>query len=211
MPRVPLPRAITVYDSDAPADALLTVGGYRERWQPALVPKEFRIVRRWFRWSSVPLLVFALFWDAFLVNWYSLLPRHTIAVALVLFSSVHLGVGIWVTYTALTGLVNSTVVRAHGGILEVTHGPIPVRGSARLEIASIDQIYAERKVTDSKGYGGPTIAYNLCVRTKIGLEKVLIADLPEANQALYLQQALEARLGIESARSLAPTKGEASG
>jgi hypothetical protein len=98
---------------------------------------------------------------------------------------------------ALCGLVNRTRIVVTSGILTIRHGPLPGLGSRTIPTAELHQLYCEEiEYTDSDGHTSRTYRLNAVLKSG---SKVDLLDLPEADQAHYLEQLIEGRLGIVDA------------
>jgi hypothetical protein len=170
-PRLPLPERFVV----AEVGGTLTV-----RW-------------RWFETVHISILVFAVAWDAFLANWYFGLHVKD-DVMHYLFPIAHVAFGIAISYFAITGLVNRTVITASRDRLIVAHGPLPWPGSGTYARADLDQLYVEPKV--SSGRRGTTETYVLCAIDRTGRKRTLVKGLKDVGAARWLELELEPRLGI---------------
>jgi hypothetical protein len=138
-------------------------------------------------------LAFAIVWDGFLVFWYVQAARSGNAVGL-LFPILHAAAGFYLTYGAIAGLFNRTVIAASKDKLSIRHGPIPWPGNRDIPTADLKQLFCEEVIT--RGKNGPSATYHLAAMLDDGKKIRLIKSLPEPDQALYLEQALESRLGI---------------
>ncbi len=161
------------------------------------------IRRRWFHALFIFLAFFCVFWNGFMIVW------HSIALAsgmwfMSLFGLLHTAVGIGLAWYTLAGFLNTTTIRARGGLIEITTGPIPWWGNTTLTAADIDQLYCKEKV--SHGKNGTSCSYQVLVVTKANVRKPLLKGLPEADQALFIEQELERFLNIEDR----PVRGEVS-
>jgi hypothetical protein len=152
------------------------------------------ITRRWLRTAKLGLVPFAIFWNGFLFVWYTMLPSFGNSDGFMLLFYVfplgHVAVGLKVGYEALTNLVNRTTVAVQGQTLKVEHGPIPARGNHRIHARDVVQLYA---VNEKAGY-------ELHVALTDGSSMPLLKDLPELNQALYIEQQIESALGLDDVR-----------
>jgi hypothetical protein len=84
------------------------------------------------RAAAFGLLFFAIFWDGFLVFWYSMaVSSKNPPLVMLLFPLLHVGAGLFITHAALCGLVNRTTVRLGAGVFEFRRGPIPQGGAVR--------------------------------------------------------------------------------
>ncbi len=117
--------------------------------------------RRWFNGTFIFLLFFCIFWDGFLIFWYTMRPNTGSGMDLIffLFPLIHVAVGVALTYYTLAGFVNRTKIRVDDNQLSIRHEPLPWRGTKSLAIREIKQLYCERKITHTKN--GTSITYPL--------------------------------------------------
>ena len=124
-----------------------------ENWGP-----ELSLTRHWYShalWIMVP---FCILWDGFLIVWFSASfgvifgqPDAWIAgVFMLLFSVLHVAVGVVMTYATLCGFMNRTVLRVSGGELTVRHGPLPFPGNRQVLTADIKQLYCTETIHRGK-------------------------------------------------------------
>lgn len=193
-PFVGLPERMTILADDR---ALANPGDYRH------VPGkggDLVIRRRWFQPAKhLTMLFFCVFWDGFLAFWYSTLltvdeKGGGPGLVFYLFPLLHVSVGIGLTYSAIAGLFNTTLVGIRGEDFFVRHGPIPWRGNRTLPARTITQLFCEEKVSRSKD--GDMRTYNLSAILEGGQRVALVTGLPTVDQALFLEQTLEERLEI---------------
>lgn len=160
---------------------------------------------RWFSPSYIFLAFFCLFWDGFLVFWYSIAFAQDAPWLMFVFPLLHLGVGVGLTYTALAGFYNSTSVTAGQGKLTIQHGPLPWPGSRTLPASEIVQLYSEQRMVQSRNGAHPR--YQLSAITRENRKIRLIANLDEPDKVRFLERKIEEYLGIENR----PVEGEMSG
>lgn len=192
---VAMPAGIDLQRTEVPSPTL----GYRDAPRQA---GRLVITRRWFQPQAIFLIVFAVFWNGFLVNWYTIAFKSDGPLIMFLFPLLHVSAGLWITYQGLTGLLNRTTITLADGILAVKHGPIPARGNRTLETSDVQQLYTE-EIVGSKG--GKT--YNLMVVVKSGPTVALAKGLTSPQQALYIEQVVEEHLGIPDAPVLGSYEG----
>jgi len=186
---VPLPPGIKVEREESSV-----FGDYRH------APKaggRLVIRRRWFRWSLIPLLGFCVFWDGFLVVWYSAVLVGGAPTVAALFPLLHVAVGVGLTYTTVAGLFNSTTIEVTDDRLSVRHGPIPWIGNRALPTDEIRQLYTERLVSGGKSKK-ETFTIHAIVAS--GPTIPVVSRLDEITQALYIEKEVERHLGIEDER-----------
>ncbi|MBK8939554.1 MAG: hypothetical protein IPM79_18530 [Polyangiaceae bacterium] len=184
VPQVPLPPGITVEREGGPT----TAGHYREAPTNA---GSLRITRRWFAPQSLFLTFFSLVWFGFLGFWYTTAFQAGAPWIMFVFPLLHVGVGLGVAYTALTGLLNKTLIELKDGVLSVRHGPIPARGNRTIPASDIRQLYTEQQVS-SKG----ALTYDLNAVVARGPVVKLAKGLESSQQALAIERLVEEHLGI---------------
>jgi hypothetical protein len=170
--------------------------------QPAF--GRLHITWRWFSWMRVPLLLFAAFWDAILIVWYTVafvahgslsegdaaLP----ALALFLVPLAHVAVGLGVTYAAIANLVNVTEVVVERGTLTLRHRPLPWYPRPTLHTADLEQLYCAKRVRRTKN--GTTVRFDLRAISRAQGDVLLLGGLTEVDQALWIEQEIERHLGL---------------
>jgi predicted Zn finger-like uncharacterized protein len=147
--------------------------------------------RRWRTGQGFFMLVFAIAWNAFLVNWYGIAFAGGGPWIMFVFPIAHVAVGLGVAYGALTNLLNTTVFEIDGQSLRLRHGPIPARGNRELPIDELLQLYTEEHA-GSKG----SKSYALVAAVRSGPAIKLVEGLESREQALYIERAIETHLGI---------------
>lgn len=167
---------------------------------------ELTISYRWATWSLLGLAFFCLFWDGFLVVWYSIALFGDVQGGnwlMIVFPVLHVAVGIGLTYSLLMGLCNSTVVRITGGELTIRHGPFPALGNHTLATDQIDQLYCSYfpasagtfNFQSHDRHAAPTLCLVAILRDGTRID--LLTGLPDRDVAGYLEQKLEEKLKIE--------------
>ncbi len=194
---VPMPSSIQLIEA-APA-MMRHDTAYRS---PGKSVPEFQLVRRWFSAKYLPMGLFCAVWDASVIATYrDMLMNDSVPWMALLFPIAHLAVGVGLTYATVAGIFNRTTIAAGAGRLTVTHGPLPWKGNLSFDINDIAQVYCERKEpSDSEG----TVSFEVSLQLKNNRSFMLLKGLPEPAQALYIEHAIESRLGIEDV----PVRGE---
>lgn len=157
---------------------------------------ELTIVRRWFAPVFFFLLFFCLFWDGFLLVWYRAAFAEGAPLIMKVFPIGHVLVGVGLTWYTVAGFVNRTTIVVSSGGLVVRHRPLPWPGNRSLLAMDLEQIYCTAGVTRNRRDGAHT-TYRVNARLTNGRQVVLLRGLPEAEQALYIEQKLESHLSIE--------------
>lgn len=152
---------------------------------------------RWFTPVHVVMLLFCIFWDGFLVFWYrTALERHAgLTDPMIWFPLLHVAVGIGLSYSTVAGFLNRTIVAIGSGEITIRQGPVPWPGNRTVNGADIRQLFREETFTSSRG--GRRASYHVCAVTSEKRKLRLLGNVPGADVALYLEQAIEKALGIE--------------
>lgn len=153
------------------------------------------ITLKWFSASFVFLLFFCVFWDGFLVFWYSMAFADGSSLAMKLFPVVHVAVGVGLSYFTIAGFVNRTLVRVGPGEIQVRHVPLPWPGNKILSRDSVEQLFSEEKI--SRGRSGINRTYQVSAILRDGSKAKLVRGLLSPDQALFIEQQIEGCLGIE--------------
>ncbi|XXF80858.1 hypothetical protein P2318_14185 [Myxococcaceae bacterium GXIMD 01537] len=174
---------------------------------PAALPDRFgieddgtttRISWRWFKRQTLFLAAFCVLWVGFLFVWYTnILSRPNPPLTHVIGPIIHVAIGVALTYKVLTDFINSTVVEVNRSRLSIRHGPLPWSGNQSLAGGTLTQLYGEEVLGTENKRGERTITYSLVAMDRRGRKVKLVTGLEDKDQVLYLEQALERRLGIE--------------
>ncbi|HBL15234.1 MAG: hypothetical protein A2X36_03165 [Elusimicrobia bacterium GWA2_69_24] len=151
------------------------------------------LTRKWFSIKYLGLLFFCVFWDGFLVVWYTIAFTQGGPLLMKLFPMIHVAVGVGLTYTAVAGLLNRTFIRVNASELSVTHGPLPWPGK-KVVRGDLDQLFCEEQVHHGKN--GTTVTYTVSAVVRGGKRIPLAAGLDAPDQARFVEQEVERFLGI---------------
>jgi hypothetical protein len=177
--KVPMPPGITVDD-----------------FGPGLT-----VIRRWFSPVFIFLLVFCIAWDTFLLFWYRMAFESEAPLLFKVFPIGHLAVGVGLTYFTLAGFLNRTTLQVESGVVAVRHGPVPWFGNRTFATSDLKQLYC----TERFSYHGPhhhrlRTTYQVNAILNTGKKFKVLSGLTDPDQALFVEQAVEDRLGIENRR-----------
>ncbi len=151
------------------------------------------ITRRWIGPAAFFLLIFALFWNGFMIVW------HGIALSqgewiMSAFGLIHTAVGIGVAYFTLALFINTTRIRAGLGKIEVRHGPLPWKGNKTISSVDIPQLYCMEKII--RGKNGTSSRYRIEAILPDNRRETLVDGFTDSDHALYVEQQLERHLRI---------------
>ncbi len=164
----------------------------------------FKIIRKWFNISHIPVLIFAAFWNGFLIVWYSIgitamLQSDSPGGAFIMmfvFPLLHVAVGVGMLYYGLSGLFNKTTIEVVQGLLKVYHHPLPWFGSKEIPVATIKQLYCNESYRSTKS--GHYYVYDVDVVLSDNKQIKLVKSLSEKAQALFIEEKIEAYLKIKN-------------
>jgi hypothetical protein len=160
---------------------------------------------RWFTWTYILLAVFALFWDGFLVFWYSVAFSQDAPWIMFVFPLLHVSVGVGLTYTALAGFYNKTIITVGMGNLTIRHTPLPWPGNRTVQASELVQLYSEERVTRSNN--GTRITYQLSAISNQNKKIKLLNGLNSPDEVRFFEHQIEEQLGIQDR----PVEGELPG
>jgi len=154
----------------------------------------------WFSAKTIFMAFFAVFWNGFLVVWYSigfaaLAAGETETIVMLVFPVLHVVAGFYIAYAALTGFVNTTTVTVNRSGIEVRHGPLPWPGNKTLDSGEIAQLYVSPRQVSSKN--ASQIVYDVTAVGPDNREIVLVKGVENDNAAVFMERRIETWLGIE--------------
>ncbi len=113
-----------------------------------------------------------------------------------LFPILHILIGLNLTYYVLCRWFNCTRVRVGQGELSVRNGPLPWPGNKVVRTGDLKQLYAKEMV--SRDRKGTSSSFEVRAITHSGRNILIVTDLESSEQALFIEQNIEQRLGIEN-------------
>ncbi len=115
-----------------------------------------------------------------------------------LFALIFFGAGAVMGYTGLAMVLNTSTVRVEGQSVTIRHGPLPLRFGAELACPEIEQVYCCRKLTHHEN--STRESFQVIALMRSGASRKLLADLDQAEQAIFVEQQIETFLGIRDRR-----------
>lgn len=152
--------------------------------------------RRWFNFSALGVIAFALIWNVFLF-FYSRQPAAPDADPSEALLLIPLSVvGLVSLYLALAAALNRSRFTADAERLTVSHGPLPWPGKA-VARAELQQILAQRYNSGSSGQRRSSFA--VLALTRAGKRLRLIGDLRNPLEVMYIRRAIHQHWKIDAA------------
>lgn len=163
-------------------------------------PGSITITRAWRSPVTYGLMAFAALWDAFMIVWI-VIAVTTGAWGMLAAGSLHILVGVGVSYAVAASLVNRTVVRADRTGFSIWHGPLPTPGRAFYPREDIEQVYIKRFEGNQERRGPQVTATGFFiphVLLKNGRSVPLkgLSSVRDTDVARYYEEAIERALGI---------------
>ncbi|HZZ82527.1 MAG TPA: hypothetical protein VFE62_28770 [Gemmataceae bacterium] len=155
-----------------------------------------KLVKRWFNYSYIGTAMFCVFWDGFLIFWYSMAFFGDGPWLMILFPMLHLLAGVCITYSTIAGFFNRTEITLDGGLLTVWHGPIPWFGQMSTSAGAIEQLYCMEMPNhwnNRRNYQAPLVSVNALLAS--GKTVPVVRSLAR-EEALFIEQQLEEWLEI---------------
>ena len=155
----------------------------------------FEAVMRWFSPGIIFLTFFVIFWDGFLVFWYSIGIATGAPMMMFIFPIVHIAVGVGLTWWVLAGWFNRTRILIEDGVLRIKHGPVPVFGRrpCELRLAEVDMFVVKEAKKKVRAKGSSAIQYEIEARSAAD-SRVVLGCLSERRLADYLQRKFDKHL-----------------
>lgn len=157
------------------------------KWTERIAPKYALFTLAPSRMLAVPILVFALVWDSFIITFYTAMAHGKGPTIAFLFPLIHVGVGIFVTWFGLTRMFNTSRLMLDSSQFDLKSGPIPAR-NAHIAIDLIDQFDA----IETRGNRGTSWAVRVLTRDDRARKLALPVDQRE--HALFVAAKLNEAL-----------------
>ena len=108
---------------------------------------------------------------------------------------VQYGIGVIVTYYALTGWFNRTHIMVSPELIGVRHRPLPWRGNINVEVPDLRQFYSKKKAHAKTT--GVYFTYEVWAVTNRDRNIRIVRGLHTQEQATYIEQQMGKYLGIQ--------------
>lgn len=159
------------------------------------------IVRKWFSLKILFFTAFTVFWDGFMIVWFSIAISQQ-QWMMAAFGTIHGIVGLGLLYYVLAGYLNRTIMTVNRSLFTIKHTPIPWPGNRLLNPLEITQLYCKEQMHRNKS--SVSYTYEVHAVLKNNERAKLIFGLDSSEQALYIEQEIERFLNIEDQ----PVRGE---
>jgi hypothetical protein len=151
------------------------------------------IVRRWYSPKYLFLAAFSVFWDGFLLVWYSIALSSHGSLMMICFPILHVAAGLFITYSTLAGFLNRTTIRVSPVEFIIQHDPLPWLGEMKRPVSILRQLYCKHASHSSKNN---TDTYVLCAVLEDGRTINLVQNLDSPDIGFFIEQQIENWLHI---------------
>lgn len=164
----------------------------------------FTMSWRWFQPVAIFLTFFVIAWDGFLIFWYRMALggfgssfSGGANLIMILFPIAHVAIGVGMTYYVLALYLNRTAMTVSDAEIKVRTFPLPYPWKDRTLAASdVEQVYVKQSISHNKN--GTSISYDVRAQLYGAPDEKLVTGLHTPEFALYIEQEVEAYLGIEN-------------
>lgn len=155
----------------------------------------YQLTRTWRSKKTFFLIFFTVFWNGFLVMWYSIaFSQENAPLMMKLFPIIHVAVGLGLLYSTLCSLFNKTVFTIKYNTFSVKHGPIPAFGNCEIPRNEVKQLWIKERIHRNKNSTSYSYLLNLQQRNGKDLK---IGTFYDYERALKVEQEIESALGIQ--------------
>ena len=152
------------------------------------------ITYRWYQPLVWFLLFFALFWNGFLVGWFT----AETPIYFKLFALIHLTVGIGLAWYILCLFMNKTEILITSQNFIIKHSPIPfpflTYKNKHLKDYDIQQVYIRQEI--SQGKNSTSVDYSVNVLSPQGATSKILS-FSEYERAIFVKRKIEQYMNIE--------------
>lgn len=145
-----------------------------------------------------PILFFTLVWDAFILFFIAIILLSGSGFIPLVFMSLHILVGIGLTYYCLSVLLNTTSIYVSQSDLLISHRPLksPFNKDRSMEPKDIEQIYVERYVASTTNKQ-PNYAFKVLAVMRDGDKITLLKGITRLPYARFIEKEIERFLGLK--------------
>jgi hypothetical protein len=152
------------------------------------------IRRTWRNWKLLPMALFAVIWDGFLIFWYhQVLSKANPPLIAVLFPIGHIAVGISITYYVIAATVNKTDIIISSSGVRTVSSPFPWFGNKVIGRTDVTSVRARERV----GNRG-SISYSVVYVDGERREKTLVSSLAQDDQAEFVATTIRNALSLKA-------------
>lgn len=188
--RVPLPPHVVVHREPGVPEA--AGDPYRS---PGAVRDDLLVEIAWRSGLRAGTVGFAVLWWVVLAVIYAGVMALDAPWYFALVLMVFAAAGFGIFYSILAQVFNRTRVALRGEVLTVHSGPLPWRGEVSIPAAGIEQLYVREGVAYEINEV-PVPGYSVIALVRGAGEAVIVRNLPEADQARYLEWVIEDALRV---------------
>ena len=151
---------------------------------------ELEIKINWRHTASKFLMLFTLIWNGILFPM-ALIIIISEEMAMLLFMSIHIAVGVGLLYWSLAALFNTTYITVDSYYINIQHRPFQLFFKEhQIETKDVEQLYV-KKYSNGSTNGNPNYVYGVVAIMKSKEEIKIIKGINKPQQALYIEQEIE--------------------
>jgi hypothetical protein len=155
-------------------------------------PGSLTIRRTWLTWKIAPLILFVIFWDGFLIFWYTMaLGKAHAPLMMILFPLIHVAVGVSLTYFVIASFFNKTDIIIAPTNVRVATGPLPWIGNCEIRREDVSSIL----VRERSGNRG-RISYEVMYADRARKERKLVGYITQSEQARFIAARVRQIFGL---------------
>jgi hypothetical protein len=169
----------------------------KQGFQVLINGDEIQLYLGWFDWTNIIVLILALLvgLHALIVSFEYLTTGGFPTSEMLALTLIEWGFFGIISYLALAGIFNHSVIYASTRELKIIHGPFPWLGNQLYPSSEVDKVYSRKveKVVHSDSASDLQIRtqYQLCLSNKQGKERILIKHIKSVHLALYMAREIK--------------------
>ncbi|SFF46202.1 hypothetical protein [Thermoflexibacter ruber] len=172
--------------------------------------EEFRnsltIKYKWSKLMGYALLVFSVIWNSFIFFGFIMnMIQDGLPFFVYIFMLPFIGVGVFMFYYGLAGIMNQTIITVSFDSVNVKHTPLPWVGNKEIFKYDIKQLYVKQHI--HRGKNGTSYTYSVNIIDKANKDIKLVDNLQNPSEASFIEKKMEQFLKIEDK----PVSGEYKG
>lgn len=150
---------------------------------------------RWFQWTTLFLAFFTVFWNGFMLVWFSIAFTQQ-AWTMAAFGTLHGIVGVTLLYFTVASFLNTSYLQVDNKALSIIHRPL-YYPPTHIAVHELEQLYCKEHMHRNKNSTSYTYSLNALTRNSKKRYCTLLSNIQAPEQALFLEQEIERFLQIK--------------